>query len=231
MTGYAQVHTTDGTFDAYLAEPTTAPAPGIVLLQEIFGINDNIRALADRLADAGYVVLAPDMFWRIERRFERQDESGLADAMARVQHLDFDLAGADLAATVAHLRALPGCDGQIGAVGYCLGGTLAYLCAATAAPDAAVSYYGSGISQRLGLLDAITCPVLFHYGADDPYIPVDQIDAVEKAIDGRPEMALHRYPAGHAFANRDMTSMYDEPAATLAWDRTLAFFGRHLTHR
>lgn len=235
-TRYEQVATSDGVFDAFCAEPDVRPTAGIVLFQEIFGINDNIRGLAGRLAGEGYLVLAPDVFWRIERRFERNDESGLADGMARVQQLDFGLVAADLTATLAHLRAMPGCDGRVGAVGFCLGGTLAYLFAGSArvdgrGPDAAVSYYGSGVSQQLGMLDAIECPVLFHYGADDPYIPADQIDAVEQAIAGRPDMTLHRYPAGHAFSNWDAPSMYDERAATLAWERTLAFFEAHLTRR
>ncbi|MGD9531691.1 MAG: dienelactone hydrolase family protein, partial [Pseudonocardia sp.] len=174
MTGYEQVQTTDGTFDAYRAGPDRTPAPGVVVLQEIFGINDNIRTLADRLAAAGYVVLAPDMFWRIERRFERKDESGLADGMARVQQLDFGKAAGDLAATVAHLRALPECDGRVGAVGFCLGGTLAFVAAAVAAPDAAVSYYGSGTAGQLELREQIAGPRLFHNGDEDPNIPQEQ---------------------------------------------------------
>ncbi|MGE3285084.1 MAG: dienelactone hydrolase family protein [Pseudonocardia sp.] len=234
MTAYEQVRVEDGVFDAYRADPARTPAPGIVLLQEIFGINDNIRGLSDRLAEAGYVVLAPDMFWRIERRFERKDESGLADGMARVQQLDFGKVPGDLAATVANLRALPECDGRVGAVGFCLGGTLAFVAAAVAAPDAAVSYYGSGTAAQLELLQQISCPLLFHYGENDPYIPEEQIVAVEKAVADRADaadMTVHRYAAGHAFSNWDAPSMYDEAAATLAWERTLAFFARHLAQR
>lgn len=230
-TRYEKITTSDGVFDAFCAEPDTVPAPGIVLLQEIFGINDNIRALAQRLADAGYLVLAPDVFWRVERRFERNDESGMAEGMARVQQLDFDLVGGDLVATVAHLRAMPGCDGRVGAVGFCLGGTLAFVTAAVAQPDAVVSYYGSGTAAQLGLLQKIECPLLFHYGDDDPFIPAEQIAAVEDATAGRTDVTVHRYAAGHAFSNWDAPSMYDEPAATLAWERTLAFFGEHLTRR
>lgn len=228
MTGYEQVHAADGVFDAYRADPGRTPAPGIVLLQEIFGINDNIRGLSDRLAEAGYLVLAPDVFWRIERRFERKDESGLTDGMARVQQLDFAEVGGDLAATVAHLRALPECDGRVGVVGFCLGGTLAFVTAAVAKPDAAVSYYGSGTAGQLGLLEQIDCPLLFHYGENDPYIPEEQIAAVEQATADRPDVTVHRYAAGHAFSNWDAPSMYDEAAATQAWERTLAFFGEHL---
>jgi carboxymethylenebutenolidase len=178
-------------------------------------------------------VLAPDVFWRIEPRFERKDESGLADGFALVQQLDFDLAAADIAATTAHALAMPECNGRIGGVGFCLGGTLAYLFAATTrvdgrGPDAAVSYYGSGVQKMLDLAPRVECPVLFHYGARDPYIPAEQIDEVERALAGRPDVVLHRYDAGHAFSNWDAPTFYDEPAARIAWERTLRFLDEHL---
>jgi carboxymethylenebutenolidase len=123
---------------------------------------------------------------------------------------------------------MPECNGRIGAVGFCLGGTLAYLFAATArvdgrGPDAVVSYYGSAVNQMLDLAPRVECPVLFHYGANDPYIPTEKIDEVERAFAGRPDVVLHRYDAGHAFSNWDAPSMYDEQAANAAWPRTLDF--------
>jgi carboxymethylenebutenolidase len=233
-TRYEQLTAHDGgTFEAFCAVPASGSGPGILLFQEIFGINDNMRTLAGRLAGEGYVVLVPDMFWRIEPRFERKDESGFGDALAMVQRFDADQAPADIAAAHAHLLGLPECTGKVGAVGFCLGGALTFICAATSRVDgrgidAAVSYYGSAINERLGLLDAIECPVLFHYGAEDPFIPEDKIAEVEQAIEGRPEMALHRYAAGHAFSNEDTPSMYDATAAAAAWERTLAFFEANL---
>jgi carboxymethylenebutenolidase len=233
-THYEKVTATDGgVFDAFCAVPDAPSAPGVLVFQEIFGINDNIRGLSERLAEAGYLVLAPDVFWRIEPRFERKDESGMADGMERVQQLDFALAGADLTATLAHLRAMPGSNGKVGGVGFCLGGTLAYVFAATAradgrGPDAAVSYYGSGVPDMLGMADQIECPIMFHYGDRDQFIPIEQIDAVEQAVAGRPGVTMHRYAAGHAFSNWDTPSMYDKPAADQAWDRTLGFFAEHL---
>jgi carboxymethylenebutenolidase len=232
-THYEKITTPDGTFDAFCALPETTPAPAVLVFQEVFGINDNIRGLAEQLAGAGYVVLAPDVFWRIEPRFERKDESGLADGMTRVQQLDFDLVPADLTATMAHALAMPECNGRVGGIGFCLGGTLAYLLAARArvdgrGPDAVVSYYGSGVHGMLDAAERIRCPVLFHYGADDPYIPTEQIDAVERAFAGRDDVTLHRYAAGHAFSNWDAPSMYDEQAARTAWPRTLDFLAEHL---
>lgn len=231
---YEQVRSLDGDhFDAYCAVPPTGSGPGILLFQEIFGINDNMRGVAERLAAAGYVVLVPDVFWRLERRFERKDESGLGDAFAMVQRLDLDTVPDDIQATHAHLLGLPACTGKVGAVGFCLGGTLTFLAAARSRVDgrgidAAVSYYGSGNNDLLGMLPAVECPLMFHYGNDDPFIPEEKIAEVESAIRGRDDLSLFRYDAGHAFSNWDAPSMYDERAATEAWDRTLAFFAEHL---
>ncbi len=226
---YEQVPSVDGdAFDAYRAEPPGGSGPGVVLLQEIFGINDNMRGVADRLAGEGYVVLVPDMFWRLERRFERKDEAGFGDALAMVQRFDLETGASDLAATVDHVRGMPGCTGTVGAAGFCLGGTLALLAATRAGVDAAVSYYGSGNNDLLGEVRATTCPLLFHYGDQDPFIPEEKVAEVEGAVAGRPDTAVHRYAAGHAFSNWDAPSMFDEAAAEAAWDRTLEFLARHL---
>ena len=221
-----------GSFAAHCALPDR-PGPGILLFQEIFGINDNMRGLADRLAQAGYVVLVPDVFWRIEPGFERKDESALQECMAMVGQLDWQTVPDDVSATHAHLLSLPECTGTVGALGFCLGGTLAFLAAAGsrvdgAGVDAAVSYYGSGTNGLLHLLDEVRCPVLFHYGDRDPFIPVESVDEVERAVAGRPGMRLERYDAGHAFSNWDAPSMYDRPAAEAAWATTLDFLAAHL---
>ncbi len=220
------------TFTAHCAVPDS-PGPGILLFQEIFGINDNMRGLADRLARAGYVVLVPDVFWRIEPGFERKDESALEECMAMVQQLDWDTVPEDISATHAQLLSLPECTGPVGAVGFCLGGSLAFLAAARSRVDgkgidAAVSYYGSGNNGMLPLLDAVQCPVLFHYGDRDPFIPLESIEEVERAVAGRPGMRVERYDAGHAFSNWDAPSMYDQPAAEAAWASTQEFLGQHL---
>ncbi|TAL18929.1 MAG: dienelactone hydrolase family protein [Frankiales bacterium] len=227
------VPTPDGrTFTAHCAVPDQ-PGPGILLFQEIFGVNDNMRGLADRLAREGYVVLVPDVFWRIEPGFERNDESALQECMAMVGQLDWETVPADISAAHAQLLSLPECTGTVGAVGFCLGGTLAFLAAARSRVDgrgidAAVSYYGSGNNGLLPLLDEVRCPVLFHYGDRDPYIPTESIDEVERAIAGRPGMRLERYDAGHAFSNWDAPSMYDQSAAEAAWTTTTAFLAEHL---
>ncbi|WP_277681645.1 dienelactone hydrolase family protein [Saccharomonospora azurea] len=222
------------TFRAFVAVPDRSPAPAVVLFQEVFGVNDNMRQLAVRLADNGFHAVVPDMFWRLRPGFERRDETGLAEGMELAARLDYELAVQDMTATLAHVRADPGCSPRAGAVGFCLGGTLAYLFATSArvdgrGPDAVVSYYGSAVHDHLALASDIECPMLFHFGDDDPYISRAQIAAVEAAVANRPDIAVHRYAAGHAFSNFDAPSFYDADAADLAWGRTLAFLDDTLT--
>ena len=233
-TRYESVPVGDDAFDAYCAVPESGRGPGLLLFQEIFGINDNMRNLAGRLADAGYLVLVPDMFWRIERRFERNDEAGMGDAFAMVQKFDPVAAVTDLNAAHAHLLGMPECTGRVGAVGFCLGGGLAFATAATSRVDgkgidAAVCYYGSAINGMLDQVSNIECPTMYHYGNDDPFIPAENIAEVEAAVSGRPAVEFHRYAAGHAFSNEDAPSMYNAEAAAQAWPRTLDFFSRYLS--
>ena len=232
-TRYESVPAGTDRFDAYCAVPEGGRGPGILLFQEIFGINDNMRGLAGRLAEAGYVVLVPDMFWRIQRRFEVNDESGMGDAFAMVQKLDFAKAAEDINSAHSHLLGLSECDGRIGAVGFCLGGSLAFAAATNSrvdgrGPDAVVCYYGSAINDMLDQVSRLDCPALFHYGERDPYIPSEKIAEVEAAVSGRPGVEFFRYDAGHAFSNEDAPSLYDAAAAAEAWPRTLDFFARHL---
>lgn len=230
---YESVPTAGDSFEAFCAVPERGSGPGIMLFQEIFGINDNMRGLAGRLAEAGYVVLVADMFWRIERRFERKDEAGMADAFAMMKKFDPALAQVDIQSTHAHLLNMAECTGKIGAVGFCLGGGLAFEAAVSSrvdgrGPDATVCYYGSAINDMLAQVDRIEAPIMFHYGTRDPYIPAEKIDEVERAVSAKPGLEFYRYDAGHAFSNWDAPSMYDEAAASQAWPRTLDFFARHL---
>lgn len=232
-TRYELVPTGGEHFEAFCAVPDGGRGPGIMLFQEIFGINDNMRDLAWRLAEAGYLVLVPDMFWRVERRFERNDEAGMADAFAVMAKFDPSAAQADIQATHAHILSMSECTGTVGAIGFCLGGGLAFAAATTSrvdgrGPDATVCYYGSAINDMLGQAAAIEAPILFHYGTRDPYIPLEKIDEVERAVSGKPGLEFYRYDAGHAFSNRDAPSMYDEASALQAWPRTLDFFARYL---
>ena len=234
-TRYETVTASDGAgeFAAFAAIPEGGSGPAILLFQEIFGINDNMRGLAEKLAGEGYVAVVPDMFWRIEPRFERKDESGLADAFGMVQKFDFAKGLEDIQATHAHVLGMAECTGKVGAVGFCLGGGLAFAAATTSrvdgrGPDAAVCYYGSPVNDLLHHVDKLECPTMFHYGNTDAFIPEEKIAEVERAVADKLHVQFHRYEAGHAFSNWDAPSMYQEEAAELAWSRTLAFFGEHL---
>lgn len=219
-----------GSFDARLTLPDGGPAPGIVLVQEVFGVNDYLHAVAERLAGMGYATLAPDLFWRIQPGISLpHTEESLTEAITYGQA--FDAAGGlrDLAASLAHLRSLPEVAGGVGVLGFCLGGTLAYLLAAEADPDVAVSYYGSGVPAAVGRQDDIACPLLLHFGGSDPYIPRDGVAAVEAAVAGRPDVeCVVQEGAGHAFDNHLAPMFTDPAAAAVAWERTADFLRRHL---
>ncbi len=208
--------------------PPSGSGPGLLLLQEIFGVGVYIRAVADRLAAAGYVVAAPDVFWRFAPGWAADhDQQGLGDSLAQVSNLDPQAAVADC---VAALAAMGGIDGvrAPGAIGFCLGGTLAWGVAMQGEPSVCVSYYGSGVPGMLGGIDSVTCPTLFHFGNDDPYIPADGIEAVNAAIAGRAGFVLNVENGGHAFDNHASEVFWNESAAQAAWAKTMAFLHEHL---
>jgi carboxymethylenebutenolidase len=214
-----------GSFRAYLATPEQGSGPGIVLLQEIFGINRYIRDVADAYAEEGYVVLAPDLFWRLEPGVEL-DESGFEKAFALYQKFDVPKAVEDIVASVAALRAQPVCKGKIGALGFCLGGKLAYLAAAEAGVDCAVGYYGVAIEQQLDLVPKIKCPLVLQFAAEDKFVPAAAVAEIRKAFAGREEVEIHVYPGvDHAFA-RPGGHAWNKPAALMAHSRSIALFRR-----
>jgi len=204
-----------GSFDGDVVLPGGSSGPGILLLQEIFGVGPYIRAVGDRLAALGYVVLMPGVFWRIERRvaLEHTEESlekafALGGRFAEV----FDEGIGDLGAALETLRGLPEVRAGVGVLGFCLGGRLAWSVASRFDADAVVSYYGSGIVGALDEADQITCPILLHFGTADPYIPKDQIDQITARVEGRPNFEIARHEgAGHAFDNHE-AAMFHQAA-------------------
>ncbi len=214
-----------GGFRAYLAAPETGSGPGILLLQEIVGINADMRDVADYYAEEGYVVLAPDLFWRLEPGVELgADEADLQKALDLYERFDEATAIEDMTASARALRALPECKGRIGALGFCLGGKLAYLAAAHVGVDCAVGYYGVGIEKDLALVSRITCPLALHFAADDKFVPPEAVQAIRGVFDGRRDVDIHLYPeVGHAFSN-PAREEYDKPAATMAHSRSIALF-------
>ncbi|MCI3203413.1 dienelactone hydrolase family protein [Pandoraea capi] len=227
---WIKVETVDGTFDAYLALPPTGKttnAQGVVLVQEIFGVNEHIRGVADQYAMDGYVVLAPDIFWRAAPRIEL----GYAgDDMARALELrksvDVEKAVKDIEATVKALRSKLDAGAKVAAIGYCFGGLLSYLSAARGLVDAAVPYYGGGIHNYLGEAANLNVPTQFHYGALDAHITPDIVTQVSDAVKSRPNTEVFVYPsADHGF-NCWSRGSYHQPSAALAHGRALEFLAK-----
>ncbi|MBR9883536.1 MAG: dienelactone hydrolase family protein [Oceanospirillales bacterium] len=216
-------------FSGYLSLPPTGTGPGIVIVQEIWGVNSHIRAVADQYALDGYVVLAPDVFWRQQPRVDLgYDDAGRAQAMELRKAVDDAQAGADIAAAAEYLKGLPEVTGAVAAIGYCLGGQLAYRAAAAGKVDAAVAYYGGGIQNALELAGNIEQPILFHYAALDKMIPAEAVDQVKVAFEGRDNATFHTYAGvDHGF-NCWGRPAYNQKASALAHGRTLSFLSEHL---
>jgi carboxymethylenebutenolidase len=227
------VEVSDGSFQTTVWQPDGGTGPGILLIQEIFGVSDYIRAVAEDLAGLGYVVSAPDLFWRMQPGHDAaHDEAGLAESLELGSRFDFEQGVADATAALAHLRALPEVDGGTGVLGFCLGGSIAYFLAARDGVDAAVSFYGSAVPGSVGLMEQITIPVQFHFGGADPYISRDEVAAVEAGVDGHPNLEIHvEEGAGHAFHNRKAPMFHLPEPAARAWQRTEEFLARHLPVR
>jgi carboxymethylenebutenolidase len=225
------IATPDGKFSAYVARPKAASAPAIVVIQEIFGINHVMRGVTDELAAQGFIGVCPDLFWRLEPGIQLDDrkESDWGKAFELYKAFKVDSGVADIGATIAAARSLPGVAGKVGVVGFCLGGLLTFLSAARTDADTFVSYYGGGIDQHLGEAGRITKPLLMHLAGDDEYIPKEAQEKIIGALKNKPNVEIHVYPGrGHAFARKG-GGHYDAADAEKADGRTLAFFQRHLT--
>jgi carboxymethylenebutenolidase len=216
-------------FGAYLARPRGGNGPGIVLLQEIFGVNSHIRNVADQYAADGYVVLAPDLFWRHAPRIELgYDDADWQRAVALKNATDVEQAQQDIGHAVRTLRALPGVQGKLGAIGFCFGGLLAYHTAANGHVDVAVAYYGGGIQNALARARQIHIPLQLHFGALDAHIPADAVARIANAFDDNDAVEIHVYDqAQHGF-NCNHRASYQQRAAAQAHGNTLLFLGEHL---
>jgi carboxymethylenebutenolidase len=226
---YVTIAVPDGTFRAYVVRPERGSGPALVMLQEIFGINAYMRAMADRYAEEGYVAIVPDLFWRLEPGVDLgYSETDTAKAMALLQRFDVDLAMQDVQATIDAVRAMAGVAGKVGTLGYCLGGLLAYLSATRTDADVAVGYYAVGVQDRLGEADSITCPLVLHIAGQDRYTPPPAREAIVAALRDRPAVQLFVYDGqDHAFATPGRAH-YDKPATMMAYSRSLAALRRVL---
>lgn len=218
-----------GEFDGYLALPASGYGPGIVVLQEIFGVNDYMRSVADWYAAHGFVALCPDLFWRIERGVQLTDKGDdLLKAFSFYQKIDEAKAVEDSAAALEFLRKSSACSGRVGTVGFCMGGNLAYLLSTRFKPDAAVGYYGVSIEKSLNEAGNLTNPLLLHIAKEDKYCSPEAQADIHATLDPNPLVTIHDYPGlNHAFGRTD-GDHYNAAAAELANLRSLEFLVSHL---
>ncbi len=218
-----------GSFNAYVAMPPggthNAKVPGVLVLQEIFGVNDWLRSIVDHVAAQGYIAMAPDMFWRIKPgvALDSTKPEDFQEATGYMRKFSEASAIADMKAAVAVLRAHPGCTGKVASLGYCLGGKLAYLLACRADLDANVGYYPVNLPPALGQARSITKPLMLHLPEDDKFVPAAAQAEIKAALEPNPHVTIHTYPgADHAFA-RASSHGYHKASAERADSRTAEF--------
>jgi carboxymethylenebutenolidase len=229
-----RIPTSDGEFSGYLSLPRKGKGPGIVVLQEIFGVNASMRKICDHLAARQFTVLAPELYWRTNPGVELV-ETDYENARAIRAKTDDNKASDDAAAAIEFLRHHETCTGKVGVVGYCWGGLISYLTAVRGnpdsvgrRPDAAASYYGVGIDKRLDLAENLSCPLMLHYAGLDQFAGPDVAKHVRETFHDDPRVTVWEYPkAGHAFA-RPGGAHFEAASADLADMRSLSFFIEHL---
>jgi carboxymethylenebutenolidase len=222
-----------GAFMAYMAMPEDAEKnahPGILLIQEIFGVNSDMREKCDDFARQGYVAICPDLFWRIEPGIQLVDseEPQLKRAFELYELFDEEKGLTDLQTTLGYMRHEKECDGKVGTVGYCLGGKLAFMMACHTDVNAAVSYYGVAIDTLIDQAKNINNPTMLHVAGEDEFVDKDAQNKMRKGLSNNDYVTMHTYDGvGHAFA-RLHGMHYDEDSATKANNRTDTFFETHL---
>ena len=225
MGEHVKLRASDGhELDAYVARPPGKPIAGLVVLQEAFGVNSHIRSVTDDWAKDGFLAVAPALFDRVERGVElAYNQEDMQKGMAIIRQGDTADRIKDVAAAIDYARHETG--KKVGVIGYCLGGSMAWLAATRLNPDAAVGYYGSQIPTYAN--EKLHAPIMLHFGLDDHHIPKDQIDS--KVAAAHPDVPIYWYEgAGHGFNTSDRAS-YNPAAAKLARERSLEFLKKHLT--
>ncbi|MGP9819442.1 dienelactone hydrolase family protein [Salinarimonas sp. NSM] len=210
---------------AYVSLPPSGRGPALVLGAEIFGINLHIREVADQWAAEGFVVVAPDLFWRLEPGVELgYDGEDLEHARTLYRALDLDQAVRDAAATLDHAGRMPECAGPVGFLGFCFGGKLSFRVAAAADPAFSIGYYGVGLETMLDEVGDVRCPYMMNYGGADKSTPPEAVEAVRRAMQGRDDAVINVWEgAGHGFNNWRKANAFHGPASQRAFARSLAF--------
>jgi carboxymethylenebutenolidase len=220
-----------GSFTAYIAMPGKLPAPVVILIQEIFGVNAEMRSKCDEYASAGFIAVCPDLFWRLEPEVQLTDRSKAEwdKAFDLMNRFDIDQGVEDLRAVEHSFKGHAQSTGKVGCVGYCLGGKLAYLMATRTHIDCAVSYYGIGFEHLLSEASGIEKPAMLHIAEKDKFSSDQAREKVLAGLGKNPLVTLHVYPGvDHAFA-RGGGEHYDKNMATLADSRTREFLSRTLS--
>jgi carboxymethylenebutenolidase len=225
-----RIMTADGSLEAHVAYPARMPAPVVIVLHEIFGVNADIRTTCAELAAAGFVAVAPELFWRDAPGLDLNSwsEADWERGMDLYRRYDLDRGTRDVADVLMAARSMEGGNGSVGVMGFCLGGLMSYLAAARTAVDAAVVYYGGGTHQHLDQAGSVAVPILMHFGDADEFIPDEARAAIQAAFEGAPTAEIHIYPGcSHAFARHTGTH-FDPAAAAAANARTYAFMRKQL---
>ncbi len=231
MNAYIEIEVPEGHFRAYRALPARTPAPAVVVLQEIFGINEDMKETCHWLAQEGFIALCPDLFWRAQPGLELSSwtESEWQKGLQLYQVYDRDKGVADIAATMAAGRRLPEASGKVGVMGFCLGGLMTFLTVARKGADAGAFYYGGETDKYVAESAGIHTPLLMHLAEEDEFIPVQARQAIVDSVSGLPNVEVHIYPGCHHAFARHNGAHYDRNSALRANARTIAFLKTHLT--
>jgi carboxymethylenebutenolidase len=219
-----------GVFEAYIARPSAVSAPAVVVLQEVFGVNADIRKHCDELAELGFIAVAPDLFWRQEPNVDLdvRSEADWQHGLRLYQAYDRDAGVGDIEDTVTTSAGLPDCTGKVAVLGYCLGGLMTFLTAVRSRIDAAVAYHGGDTEKYLDEAEGLHAPLLMHLGEEDEFISKPAQAQIKAALAGKPHVVICSYPGQrHAFS-RNNGAHYDSAAAALANGRTHHFLDREL---
>jgi carboxymethylenebutenolidase len=220
----------DGSFGAYVAKPGAVPAPAVVVLHEVFGVNADIRRHCDELAEQGFLAVAPDLFWRLEPGVDLgvTSDEDWQHGFRLYQAFDRDAGARDAKDTVDTVARLPECSGKVALLGYCLGGLMTFLTAARNQVDAGVAFHGGETEKYLGEADGLRAPLLMHLAEDDEYMPKEAQAAIRSALASKPNVTIYSYPGQYHAFSRNGGTHYDAAAAALANQRTSEFLHQQL---
>ncbi len=230
MNDHITVEGHDGAFAAYIARPKTSPAPAVVVLQELFGVNADIRKTCNELAEQGFLAVAPDLFWRQEPGVDLDvtSEADWQHGLRLYESYDRDTGAKDVNDTVNAVRNLPECNGRVAVLGYCLGALMVFLTAVRYGVDAAVAYHGGDTEKYLGEIDGLHAPMLMHRAEEDEFISKAAQAEIKAALANKPNATVYTYPGQHHAFARHNGAHYNAAAAALANGRTSEFLHQRL---